>query len=355
MKRLAFLILCFASIAFADDFKTVNGKEYKNATVSRVEPDGIVLITSSGVSKVYFTELPKEVQKRFYYDPGKAENERAAAIKERAKKEENAAENLRKSEEQFEAAENRAAQNYKSSEKGTLSGQIFVATNARANVKLGAQRVSLFARDAIDVLLAGLRNFADAKIEQLRLDIAATATAEEQAEAAVEQAEAALKQAEATEEKDRELYERGFATADGGGAAKAAKEAANAARGALNRARQAANTARQQIESLLAEEAFYYSGRFHFSHLQSPIQTAETDGEGRFVIQVPRTGAFVIAVDTERMVWDNTEIYYWLQPVSLEGRQQGVQNLSNNNLTETTGTSSLIRTLGNSRRTTGVH
>ncbi len=37
------LIVCFASIAVADDFKTINGKEYKNATVTRVEPDGIVL------------------------------------------------------------------------------------------------------------------------------------------------------------------------------------------------------------------------------------------------------------------------------------------------------------------------
>jgi len=66
------LIVCFASIAFADDFKTIDGKEYKNAKVSRVEPDGIVLITSSGISKVYFTELPKEVQERFHYDAQKA-------------------------------------------------------------------------------------------------------------------------------------------------------------------------------------------------------------------------------------------------------------------------------------------
>jgi hypothetical protein len=59
---LSFLIVCFASIALADDFKTINGKEYKNATVTRVEPDGILLKTKSGISKVYFTELPKEVQ-----------------------------------------------------------------------------------------------------------------------------------------------------------------------------------------------------------------------------------------------------------------------------------------------------
>jgi hypothetical protein len=60
-----------ASIALADDFKTINGKEYKNVTVSRVEPDGIVLKTKSGISKIYFVELPKEVQQHFHYDPQK--------------------------------------------------------------------------------------------------------------------------------------------------------------------------------------------------------------------------------------------------------------------------------------------
>lgn len=72
MKVLILIILCFGSVAFADDFKTVGGKEYKNVTVSRVEPDGIVLTSKSGVSKVYFAELPKDVQERFGYDPQKA-------------------------------------------------------------------------------------------------------------------------------------------------------------------------------------------------------------------------------------------------------------------------------------------
>ena len=56
-----------ASLALADDFKTVSGKEYKNATVSRVEADGIVIRTKRGISKVYFIELPKDVQERFNY------------------------------------------------------------------------------------------------------------------------------------------------------------------------------------------------------------------------------------------------------------------------------------------------
>jgi hypothetical protein len=60
-----------ASLALAEDFKTINGKEYKDATVAHVEPDGIVLKTKTGISKVYFTELPKEVQERFLPSPPK--------------------------------------------------------------------------------------------------------------------------------------------------------------------------------------------------------------------------------------------------------------------------------------------
>jgi hypothetical protein len=58
-----------ASLALAEDFKTINGKEYKDATLTRVEGDGIVLRTKTGISKVYFVELPQDVQKKFRPSP----------------------------------------------------------------------------------------------------------------------------------------------------------------------------------------------------------------------------------------------------------------------------------------------
>ena len=64
---IAILALLSASLALAEDFKTVSGRVYKDATVSRVEADGIVLKTKTGISKVYFVELPKDVQERFHY------------------------------------------------------------------------------------------------------------------------------------------------------------------------------------------------------------------------------------------------------------------------------------------------
>ena len=61
------LAVLSASLALAEDFKTINGKEYKNATVSRAEPDGVVLKSKSGITKVYFIELPRDVQERFHW------------------------------------------------------------------------------------------------------------------------------------------------------------------------------------------------------------------------------------------------------------------------------------------------
>jgi len=72
VKTLTLLTICFASIALAEDFKTTKGKEYKNVTVSRVETDGIVLRGKTGISKVYFIELAKEVQERFRPKPAQA-------------------------------------------------------------------------------------------------------------------------------------------------------------------------------------------------------------------------------------------------------------------------------------------
>jgi len=433
VKTLAVLIVCLASVALADDIKTVDCKEYKDVTVKRVEPDGIVITHSVGVAKIPFTELPKDVQKRVGYDAAKIETadaatgaaeekqieeqraaereraererKRAEPKRERAEREQKAAADLTESEERFIATEKQAGESYKITPKGRLSGQVFVATKGGENFKLAAVKVSLFARDAMDVLVAGLKAFANAEIEQLRL--AAEETGEKHAEAELQQAEAAVQQAQAieqqagaavqqaeaieqqakaaeqqakmTEKINWDAYQKTLGSneaqiaAEGAkGAAVTAKAAADAASQGLNAARQRVGPtqqgvgaaqqrviaaqqgvgaaqqgvpeARQRDNDLLKQQAFYYSGSFYFSHLPSPIQTAETDVDGKFMIEVPRTGKFVIAVKGERSVEQETEKYYWLEPVSLEGQRHRVQNLTNNDLTSATGTSSLILT-----------
>lgn len=197
----------------------------------------------------------------------------------RERKEQKAAADLKRANDEFETAEKRAAENYRGASKGVLSGQVFVSTRGGQSVKLGAVQILLFARNAIDILVAGLQTYAGAKIELSREPSAA-------ANAVVEQAEG-----------------------------------------------QAAE-----------DESFYSSGEFYFNYLRSPLQTAETDADGKFTIEVPRAGSFVIAARHQRSLWDTTEKYFWLQPVSLEGQQQRIQNLSNTNLSSAPGTASLILT-----------
>lgn len=307
------LIACFASIALADDFKTVSGKEYKNATVSRIEADGVVLRTKSGVAKVYFSELPEDVVRRFHSTDSGNDAERVAT------NEQEAAAILTKALDDFEAAEMRAALGCKNSQKGTLSGQIFIATKGRQNVKLGATLVNLFDRGAVDILLDGLYTFVTAKSQRLRLDLTAAETAERDMKAAAEQADETAK-------RDQQLFEQGFALSDGLTAINIAKQAAVQAKDAYE-------SAKGRVQSLWAEIDYYHSYGFYFSYLlRSPILTAETDADGKFTMQIPITGEYVIGAQTDRLVWNETEVYYWLQPVSLEGQQQRVVNLSNNNL-----------------------
>jgi hypothetical protein len=140
------LILCFASVALADDFKTIDGKEYKNATVKRVEPDGIVLTNSSGISKVYFVELPKEVQQHFHYDAARAAQFTAAtqtAISQSnaaiaAEQQAAAAEQNRKKElwhREQAAAQQQQAEIQRQEEAKQLSAGRAEAANALANAK----------------------------------------------------------------------------------------------------------------------------------------------------------------------------------------------------------------------------
>jgi hypothetical protein len=79
---LAILALLSATLALAEDFKTINGKVYKDATIIRVEADGIVLRSKTGISKIYFIELPKDVQGRFRPSPSPSPARTAAAQRE---------------------------------------------------------------------------------------------------------------------------------------------------------------------------------------------------------------------------------------------------------------------------------
>jgi hypothetical protein len=86
MRRLLVVSVLAASVsgACAIDFVTTDGLSYSNATVKRVEPDGITVSYPSGIVKIDFSYLPDEVRQQYNYDPKKAADYRAAQNKLRA-------------------------------------------------------------------------------------------------------------------------------------------------------------------------------------------------------------------------------------------------------------------------------
>jgi ribosomal protein S1 len=64
-----FAVILLSPILSAHDFKTLEGKEYRDVTITRVDPDGLIVETDSGIEKIPFTSLPKEVRAKYHYDP----------------------------------------------------------------------------------------------------------------------------------------------------------------------------------------------------------------------------------------------------------------------------------------------
>ncbi|HEX8312747.1 MAG TPA: hypothetical protein VF614_15605 [Chthoniobacteraceae bacterium] len=69
---LALLSIIVARAEETLSFKTLDGRTITNATVSKIEPSGLQLMTDDGIERVPFTMLSPELQTRFGYDPEKA-------------------------------------------------------------------------------------------------------------------------------------------------------------------------------------------------------------------------------------------------------------------------------------------
>lgn len=54
------------------EITTLSGKKYLNATLTRIEPNGISITHDDGLAKVSFADLSEELRKKYGYDPTKA-------------------------------------------------------------------------------------------------------------------------------------------------------------------------------------------------------------------------------------------------------------------------------------------
>ena len=87
MKRIIQLIFTLSlipSLTFADDITNLLGTVYTNVKITRVEPDGITVMHSGGIAKLFFQELSPEMQTKYGYDPSKATRYQASVQQARA-------------------------------------------------------------------------------------------------------------------------------------------------------------------------------------------------------------------------------------------------------------------------------
>ena len=75
MKILFTIVLLIACASFADDIKTTDGTVYKNATMTGHDAVGINIVYDDGVARIRFSQLSDEMQKKYGYDPAKAEEQ----------------------------------------------------------------------------------------------------------------------------------------------------------------------------------------------------------------------------------------------------------------------------------------
>jgi hypothetical protein len=73
MKKLSVLLFMFVIVGRADTIVTTKGEKFKDAKITRAEPDGLVVTHSSGVAKIPFTDLSPDLQKKYHYDAKEAQ------------------------------------------------------------------------------------------------------------------------------------------------------------------------------------------------------------------------------------------------------------------------------------------
>jgi hypothetical protein len=72
MKKTIFAFLVLSALVKADDFTLTDGTTYTNATVRRVEPDGLVVADADGIRKLKFSNLSPQIQQKYGFDSVKA-------------------------------------------------------------------------------------------------------------------------------------------------------------------------------------------------------------------------------------------------------------------------------------------
>ena len=204
--------------------------------------------------------------------------------------------------------------------KGDLEGEVFIVTRGSQNYKPGLVPIALYSLDSLKPYLEQKKQQAETEFARLgRL---------------VDPAKSEMN----AKEKARDAAFQAFLNAGNSDPNRPSLEAA------YHQAKGQCELVARAYYFLLDAQSKFVSGAFYFDGLPEPLVTTQTNSDGKFTIEIPVKGNFVIAAHADRTIGNSTEHYYWLLKVSLDGAAKKAIRLSNNNLSSEGSSDSLIIT-----------
>ena len=187
---------------------------------------------------------------------------------------------------------------------GKVAGEVFVVTKRKVKHRLGAVTVTAIAGES-------LRKHLKSRALQRAIDA-------DNLEREIESLTAALEIAQADDERLWTILK-----GDENNAQKASAWSVAYAR---------VKSLTQQIEGLESQRQRLASEDYFFEGLPSGVCTATTDGDGKFTLEIPRTGQFGLVAHASRQLLKGVETYSWLVWVDLDGDATKRVSLSNANM-----------------------
>jgi hypothetical protein len=314
---------------------TVNGKDYHNVTVTKVDGDTVSITFDGGIGSVSMADLPKDIQKKLGYDADKIAadlkaQKDAQAVEAEPQKGTDAAAVALKAQHDAELAnsiaianqdanhqqkqdgfDKKAQSDFASLDKATVNGQIFIATQGGDNIKLALIHVHLFSEDQIDEAMIAIEDKANVEMDKLKPTIDA----------------------------QKADFTKVVSEYD------ASRDSGNSNFSDMITKR---NAIRDQYEATWRSYFHYLSQAYYITGLPTPLTEAETDADGKFSIQIPKTGSWVLEAAGERSVGNKTEGYLWIIRVSKDAITHNQIFLNNDNLSDHPSDDSITSTMDQS-------
>lgn len=206
--------------------------------------------------------------------------------------------------------------------KVNISGQVFVVTQGKENIKLALVKISAIPEnDIIQYLNASHGN----GLEQQKILLPELEFAKKESDmASAERASADREFDKAAERRIAANYSNDIHAYD--------DAYYKAADNALALARISGSKS-GSYKAIKNKFDYFDTPKYFFESLPTPIDISKTDADGKFTLSLP-PGKYAIAATSSREVFKNTESYYWLVWVNTSLRNQSLI-LSNDNLFET--------------------